>query len=228
MQDQNQDNPSVLEIIQSPESTQQHFFFQPQSLWPRYWALALLALMLVTSLYLYISTNQLYERIHADLVETEDGDAKRIRQYNEKLQTLQDRMTVFVADSVETKLKSLEKNVTTGTVGTQEIKALEELKGEVKLLEKYSYGRHANLTDPMRLDHSRFQIIPSTEPAPVEGDLLNEVSKVKHLLYFSIASCGFVGFMLGGYWWRSHSSIKRLMNDSNKPRLLVATKDSEQ
>lgn len=227
MQDHNQDNPPVLEIIQHPESAQQHFFFQPQSLWPRYWALALLALMVAASLYLYLSTSQLYNQLHADLVESEDGDSKRIRRYNEKLQSLQDRMTVFVADSVETKLKSLEKNVSTGTVGTQEIKTLEELKGEVKLLEKYSYGRHANLTDPIRLDHSRFQLVPGTEPLPVEGDLLYEVSKLKHLLYFSIASCGFVGFMLGGYWWHSHNRLKRLMSEPTNTKLLITPKDSE-
>ena len=192
----------------------------PSQRW-RYWVLALVAFVLAVSLYLLINTSQMAARFQVKLASVEDSDTLRIRQYNQKLEELQDRMTVFVADSVETKLKTLEKNVTDGSVGIQEIKILEDLKGEVQLLEKYASGRGGKLTDSSRLDHPRFQITPGTQSTTSGSDLLYEVSQMKRLLYLSIASCGFVGFLIGGYWWQSNSRIKRLSRDIPSPRLLV-------
>lgn len=220
MQDHNYHDRPVLELIPSerfPDRTP----FDKASHWPRYVAFALMALMMAVSIYLFLSTNQILARFQGSLSEVEDNDAKRIQFYNEKLEALQDRMTVFVADSVETKLKALEKNVTSGTVGTQEIKTLEELKGEVKLLQNYSTGKRGNLTDPARLDHARFQVTPGTQNVTSSGDLLYEVSQMKRLLYLSIASCGFVGLMIGGYWWHSATRIRRLAVHKSSHPLLV-------
>ncbi len=220
MQDHNNYNRPAVDLIlrgRLPEQLMPDM--PPQRL--RYWALALVALMITLSLYLLLSTSQILGRIQVRLAQVEDSDTIRIRQYNQKLENLQDRMTVFVADSVETKLKSLERNVTDGSVGAQEIKILEELKGEVKLLENYSHGKGGKLTDSSRLDHPRFQITPGTQNTSSSGDLLYEVSQMKRLLYLSIASCGFVGFLVGGYWWQSNTRNKRVSRDMPAPCLLV-------
>ena len=226
MQDHNHNDRPVLDLIRRDEFPDRTPF-DISSQWARYWAFALMALMMAVSIYLFLSTNRIFERLQGSLSVVEDGDARRIRQYNEKLESLQDRMTVFVADSVETKLKTLEKNVTAGTVGTQEIKTLEELKGEVKLLQNYSSGKHANLTDPSRLDHPRFQTTPGSQATATSGDLLYDVSQMKRLLYISIASCGFVGFMIGGHWWHSASRAKRLANGRSAQRLLVRNEEED-
>ncbi len=221
MQDHYHNNRTLVDLTRR-DQLPGHMLLDVPSQRARYWAFALMALMLALSLWLFLSTSQMFERVQGRLAGAEDSDSVRIRQYNEKLESLQNRMTVFVADSVETKLKTLEKNVTAGTVGAQELKTLEELKGEVKLLENYSAGKRANLTDPARLDHARFKITPGTENTAVSADdLLYEVSKMKRLLYLSIASCGFVGLMLGGYWWQSHSRIKRLAGAMPRTPLLA-------
>ncbi len=220
MQDHNNYNRPAVDLILR-DRLPEHLMPGMPSQRLRYWVLALVAFVLAVSLYLLINTSQMVGRFQARLSHVEDNDALRIRQYNQKLEELQDRMTVFVADSVETKLKTLEKNVTDGSVGTQEIKILEELKGEVKLLEQYSSGRGGKLTDSSRLDHPRFQITPGTQNTTSSGDLLHEVSQMKRLLYLSIASCGFVGCLIGGYWWQSNSRIKRLSRDTPPPRLLA-------
>ena len=226
MQDHNNYNRPAVDLILRGRLPEQLMPDMPSQRL-RYWALALVALMVALSLYLLLSTSQILGRIQVRLAQVEDSDTVRIRQYNQKLENLQDRMTVFVADSVETKLKSLEKNVTEGSVGAQEIKILEELKGEVKLLESYSYGKGGKLTDSSRLDHPRFQITPGTQNTSSSGDLLYEVSQMKRLLYLSIASCGFVGFLVGGYWWQSTTRDKRVSRDMPTPRLLVRkTKDN--
>jgi hypothetical protein len=220
MQDHNHYNRHVANLIRR-ERLPEHAMPDNPERRMRYWVWAITALILALGIYLLLNTCQMLERFQGRLVSVEDSDTVRIKQYNQQLEALQDRMTSFVADSVENKLKALERNVTEGVVGAQEIKTLEELKGEVKLLEKYSAGRKGNLTDSSRLEHARFQITPGTGDTPSSADLLNEVSQMKRLLYLGIASCGFVGCLLGGYWWQSHSRIRRLSKESSLPRLLV-------
>jgi hypothetical protein len=226
MQDQNHFNRIIVALVRrdlEPEAIP----LDAPSQRARYWAFALMAMMLAVSLYLFLNTSQMFERFQGRLGDVEDGDARRIQQYNEKLESLQNRMTVFVADSVENKIRSLERNVAAGTVGAQEIKTLEELRGEVKLLENYSVGRRANLTDPARLDHARFQATPGSENIASGGDLLYEVSQMKRLLYISIASCGLVGLMIGGYWWQTAARVKRLASDRPRTPLLARKMDGD-
>ena len=219
MQDYEQYQRPVAELARQQAAAERVLLEGPPQA-ARYWALALAALMLAFSVYLFLNTSQLFERFQGRLAGVEDRDATRIRLYNEKLEALQNRMTVFVADSVETKLKTLEQNVALGSVGAQEIKTLEELKGEVKLLETYSAGKRANLTDPARLDHPRFQTTPGSEAAAGSGELLYEVTQMKRLLYLGIASCGFVGCMIGGYWWRITGRARRLGGAARTPLLV--------
>ena len=226
MQDHNNYNQPAGDIILRDRLPDHMMPDMPSRRW-RYWVFALVAFVLAVSLYLLINTSQMAARFQVKLASVEDSDTLRIRQYNQKLEELQDRMTVFVADSVETKIKTLEKNVADGSVGSQEIKILEDIKGEVKLLEKYSSGRGGRLTDSSRLDHPRFQITPGTQSTTSGGDLLYEVSQMKRLLYLSIASCGFVGFLIGGYWWQSNFRNKRIFRDIPPPRLLVRKKGDD-
>jgi hypothetical protein len=226
MQDPNLYNRHVANLIRRGRLPDHDMADTPERRM-RYWAWSLMALILALGLYLLLNTGQMLERFQGRLAGVEDNDTVRIKQYNRQLEALQDRMTSFVADSVENKLKALERNVTEGVVGAQEIKTLEELRGEVKLLEKYSAGRGGNLTDSSRLEHARFQITPGTGDMPSSADLLNEVSQMKRLLYLGIASCGFVGCLLGGYWWQSNSRIKRLSKELPLPRLLTGKAEED-
>lgn len=218
MQHHNHQNRPVVELITRhplPEP-------RPVDYWPaRYWGLLLMGILLVACVYLFLNAGLRFDAFQTRVAVANDGDAAKLRVYNQKLESLQNRMTVFVADSVETKIKSLEKNIESGTVGAQEISALEELKAEVKLLEKYSVGGGGHLTDLARLDHPRFRVTPGSRNPQPDEDLLYEVSRMKYLLYFGIASCGLVGLMLGGYWWQTNARIKRLSAELHRSRLLA-------
>ena len=226
MQDQNNDDRPAVKLMLRDQLPVPALHDLPAQRF-RYWVFALLALILAISLYLLLNTSQLLDRFQGRLASVEDSDTLRIRQYNQKLEDLQQRMTVFVADSVETKLKALERNVTDGTVGAQELRALEDLKGEVRMLEQYSAGKGGNLTDASRLDHARFQTTPGSQATVSNGELLYEVSQMKRLLYIGIASCGFVGFLVGGYWWHGNYRLKRLAKEMPLPRLLVRKSQGE-
>ena len=106
MQDHKNYNQPVGDIILRDRLPDHLMPDMPSQRW-RYWVLAVVALALAVSLYLLINTSQMAARFQVKLASVEDSDTLRIRQYNQKLEELQDRMTVFVADSVETKLKTL-------------------------------------------------------------------------------------------------------------------------
>ncbi len=226
MLDHHHDNRAVFDLARAERLPRNAGFDMPYRR-ARFWVLFLMVSMMTLSLCLFFGASQLFERFQVRFAAVQDGDTDRIRLYHQQIQSLQDRMTVFVADSVETKLKTLEKNVAAGAVGAQEIKTLEELKGEVKLLENYAAGKGGNLTDLSRLDHARFQITPGTQNTVSSGELLYEVSRVKGLLYLGIASCGLVGLMIGGYWWQANSRAKRLSSEIPPPLLLMGKSPDE-
>jgi len=188
--------------------------------------MVLMAGLLLLGMYLLFHAGLFFKRFE-DQLRAESGDTAKIRIYNAQLESLQDRMTGFIAGSVETKLRALENSVAAGTVGAQEIRMFEELKNELKLLETYSAGKSGNFTDQTRLDHPRFQAAPGFgQPVP-NGELLREVLQLKILLYFSIASCGLFGAMVCGYWWQQHSRFKRLQAPFSGVALLTKTTGDE-
>lgn len=183
-------------------------FFEIPSRSGRMFAMVLLFGMLLLSMYLLFHAGLFFKHFE-DKLRAESGDTAKIRIYNQQLASLQERMTGFIAGSVEAKLRTLEHSVASGTVGAQEIRMFEELRNELKLLETYSAGRSGNLTDQARLDHPRLQASPDFAAPDPNGELLREILQLKVLFYFSIASCSLVGAMVCAYWWQ-HSRVKRL------------------
>lgn len=181
-------------------------YLQPKSRWGYAPFLIALALIISLSLYLFLHASPLFDRIQAQFHE-ESGDSAKIKNYGNQLQSLQNKMTGFIAESLETRLAKLEKNVASGSVGTEEIRTFEELKEQLKLLENYSAGQDGNLIDPVKLEHQRFQAV---NKLPAESDMFREMMRLKNLFYISLASSGFAAVMIGGYWWRSHQRDKQL------------------
>jgi hypothetical protein len=172
-------------------------------------AVSLFFALLAVSLYLFLHTRHVLDQARSRLEQpAQDADSVKIRQYNHQVEVLQEKMTVFIADSVETRLRLLEKNVAEGKVGDQEINGIEDLKRQLRMLENYAAGKGGRLTDYARLDHPRLQPAPGTAARGADEQLLAEMIQVKYLLYVSVASCGMVGFLIGGYWWQ-HANRRR-------------------
>lgn len=194
--------------------------FQAHSRRGRIAALVLLACMAVLGSYLFFRSGLFISHVQ-DSLRAASGDTDKIRIYNQQLESLQGKMAGFIADSVETKLRTLEKSVAAGTVGTEEFRTFEELKSELKLLETYSLGTSGNGMDQARLDHQRFQVLPGSRQTTSAGDLMREVLHLQNLFYLGIASCGMIGLLVGGYWWQHEARHKRLHRNLSRARLLT-------
>ena len=101
--------------------------------------LAIVVLLLLAG-YLAVVAHRLdSELVIARMELTPDG--WRLRQYHRQMEALEEKMAGYIADSVETKLHTIEQRVTAGSVGSDEIRQFEELKNELQLLQRYTAGK---------------------------------------------------------------------------------------
>jgi hypothetical protein len=147
-------------------------------------------------------------------------DTQRLAVYNRQVAKLEQQMAGYIAESVETKLKKIEQRLSTGSVGSEEIRDFEELKGQILQLQKYTAGANGNLIDPSRLDHPRLQPTAGSQIAEPIGNFLNDSEKLKYFAYLGFASCSAMALLIGGYWWHQETQMRKLMALSTKLPLL--------
>jgi hypothetical protein len=155
-------------------------------------------------------------------------DNVKLRRYQAQLNTIKENMAAVVSESLETRMRRLEQSVASGTVGSPEIQALDDLSRDLHVLEKYTSGINGNVMDGERLMHPRFRTGEGALPDSainVDSDSLRELAQVKHLLYFSVASCSMALVLVGGYWWRNVLHLRRLTSDVSQRTALPRPED---
>lgn len=106
-----------------------------------------------------------------------------------EINTLKGQMFGLVSGSIDSKLRSLEENIRSGSM-TASLETLRELKNDVKILGSYSQ-------EPS----------PKTEQAVIEQKVIKELSELKGLIYLTFISCGLMLAALAGVWLRNHHRL---------------------
>ena len=112
-----------------------------------------------------------------------------------EIDTLRAQLIGLVSGSIESKLRTLEQSVKLGTV-SYSLGTIEDLKNDVKVLRSYS--------DAVKQDEVRM----------TNEQLLSEMSQLKNLIYFTLASCGLMVAAVAGVWvrnrkWLPHKNSRR-------------------
>ena len=94
-----------------------------------------------------------------------------------EVNTLKSQFVGLVSGSIESKLRSLEESIRSGSV-TSSLGTVEDLKNDVKILQTYS------------------------EPIKPDQQIIQEMSHLKHLVYLTMASCGLMLAVIGGIWYK--------------------------
>lgn len=103
-----------------------------------------------------------------------------------EVNTLKGQFVGLVSGSIESKLRSLEQSLRSGTV-TNSLGTIEDLKNDVKVLRSYS--------EP---------VVKQEQPAAVSNaQLMREMSQLKRLIYLSFASCGLMLAAVAGIWLKN-------------------------
>ncbi|WP_434112171.1 hypothetical protein [Methylocaldum sp. GT1TLB] len=165
---------------------------------------ALLAVCLCSLVILYY----LSARLETTVAGPAEGHA-RIKAINQQMEALQRKFGILLAESVEMRLKTLQKNIEAGAVSSADLEAFEQLKSDLVLLEGYAEAGGANAFDNTEIEHSRFRRLSGSGVVRNE-ELMDEVLQVKNLLYFCAASLATTTVLISGYWLRQRSRAYRL------------------
>lgn len=116
-----------------------------------------------------------------------------------EIDSLRGQLVGLVSDSIEGKLRVLEKSILNGSDAVA-LGTIQNIRNEVKVLRSYSKPEKKELKNV------------SSEM------LLNEVFRLKNLIYLTLTSCGLLIAAIGGFWVRGHFQLNHHdFTHSSKP-----------
>lgn len=182
-------------------------------------------LLLASALMLFFQVRSFLGHIETKLV-SESGGGARLRAMGLQMEALRGKFHGLLADSVEVRLRTLEKSVETGKISGDDLRAFEELQRDIKLLESYAVTAGTMGLDYAEREHSRFRPIPEARSTHNE-QLMSEMVEVKTLFYFCLAGMATGTLMMGYYWLRHRSEGGRIQGlEEQVPMLTHQSSDA--
>ncbi|MGR9100780.1 MAG: hypothetical protein ACU826_09465 [Gammaproteobacteria bacterium] len=116
---------------------------------------------------------------------------------SDEINALKSQMIGLISGSIESKLRILEQNINSGKLSPSDAVLIFDLKNDFKILQSYAevaQGKKAAIVK---------------EATPLTGEqLFHEVSQLRILIYFTIASCGLMVAGLGGIWLQNRYMLE--------------------
>ncbi|MBT9096281.1 hypothetical protein KFZ76_00980 [Methylovulum psychrotolerans] len=173
---------SEIVVLQSVPSHQQ---LMKTNRWLLRGVFFLMTVIFVTGFLLLPSNDFLtaYKKVTAD-----DGTVTADSpQLSAEVNALKGQMVGLVSGSIESKLRSLEESLRAGAVPAS-LGALEDIKNDVRVLRTYSGSAQAAPTPAASLSNAQ---------------LMQEMSQLKRLIYWTLASCSLMIAAVAGIWIRN-------------------------
>ena len=165
-------------------------------------------LILAGLLTLFQELNGELDALEARLVQETGGE--RLHTIGQQMDTLRDRLHGLMADSVEIRLKNLERNLAEGRVSPEDLKLFDTLQNDLKALETYAEASGGRSLEYESSEHPRYQhgaasattvtTTASAIPMP-KADMLKEISRLRTLLYLCLTGLVGTGGVLVGRFW---------------------------
>lgn len=176
MSDTDKKNTEIIVLQRVPS----HQALMKSNRWLVRGIILLMTVIFVTGFLLLPSTNFLarYKKITADeAVAVQTSPA-----LSAEVNTLKGQLVGLVSGSIESKLRTLEESLRSGSVNNS-LGTIEDLKNDIKVLRTYS--------DPVKKE----------QVASIANEqLIREMSQLKRLIYLTIASCGLMVAAIAGIW----------------------------
>jgi hypothetical protein len=156
--------------------------------------IALMTVVILLSSFLLSSHDLVSELKEKQAVES--TSAAKNPALNVEVDALKGQLIGLVSHTIETKLKSLEKNIERGRPLTA-LETVKSLKDDVSMLRSY-----AKPLLPLALEQT---------PEPTESTkvLIQEVSQLKSLIYMTLGSSSLMLVALSGIWLKSRRQLAR-------------------
>ncbi|SMF96191.1 hypothetical protein SAMN02949497_3581 [Methylomagnum ishizawai] len=167
--------------------------------------------LLAAVLVLFLQVQGFVNHLEAQWAADTGGDT-RLRALNQHMEALQTKFNALLADSVEVRLKALEKSVESGKVALEDLRAFESLKNDLQTLEAYTERAGTTLgLDSARQEHGRYQPMAAGQAAALhKTDLKGELAELKTLFYGCLAALAVALLALARYWANQRRAIRQL------------------
>lgn len=180
-------------------------------------------LLLAGLLTVFFELQQELDGLESQLIADQSG--VRVKAMGEQVSLLQQRLQGLMADSVEIRLRALERNLANGQITPDLMQQFEVIKNDILALEQAA-SRSDGPDLPLGLtDHPRYQQIRSAAPpGRSRAELFQEISRLRTLLYLCLT--GLVatgGVLLGRQWWLMQKP-ERLPPGEARPRPPLLTR----
>jgi hypothetical protein len=168
---------------------------------------------------------QLYtdlNRLESTVAMGSGAGVERLRAMGQQMDSLKDRLHGLMAESVEIRLKTLDRNIASGKVGTEDLILFQALQNDLKSLETYASVTGGAGLDGESNEHARYQTASGmTTAALARSEMLKEISRLRTLLYLCLT--GLVaggGVLVARHWLASHRHAALTHPRSSKQPLL--------
>jgi hypothetical protein len=127
----------------------------------------------------------------------EAGSDARLRAMDQQMQALRGQFNGLLAESIENRLRLLQKSVDSGKASADDLRVFAELQRDLALLESYA-GRGTPVPAAESFEHMRYQpLVTAPPPRVVRNDqLLDEVRQLKLLFVVSATGIALVALVL--------------------------------
>lgn len=126
-----------------------------------------------------------------------------------EINTLKGQLVGLISGSIESRLRTLEVSIRSGNVSPSDLGTIQDLKNDVKVLKTYSEtGAGRLIAKPYAVDKKEVYV--------TNHQLIKEVSQLKDLIYFSIASCGLMFAAVGGIWLQGRHRLGMDQNSGSE------------
>ena len=135
----------------------------------------------------------------------------RLDAISQQMSGLRGRLHGLMADSVEMRLKSLERNLATGHINGDDLQVFQSLQRDLQSLETFAGSPDGAMIGVGQADHPRYQALAAAVPGLAgNAELLQEISRLRTLLYLCLTGLVVGGVVASRSWIASHQSHSRL------------------
>lgn len=192
------------------------------------WRVILFTLLLLAGiLSIFWQFHQKLNSLESRLVLNASG-GERLQAMGQQMNLLRDRLHGLMADSVEIRLKSLERSIAAGKVTGDDLMVFQTLQRDLQSLESYALTPGSPGIDLAIPEHPRYHAAGMTAGAPLasSGDLLGEISRLRTLLYLCLTGVLAAGGLVVGRFWIGFRKPPSLRHMDETPPLLGRQRSS--
>ncbi len=175
---------------------------QPIPVKGRNWTAILAALCgLILILFLFVRVEKALDTLEAGLKPIHHTNNPRLEAINQQMESLHERFSVLLAESVEIKLNTLSRDIEKGKLTPEDAPLFSELEKELQMLQQYSANLEPEQLDSNRLEHPRFKPVPIVEESRPTQDVISaQFIQLRNIVYLILSALGVTLVVLLGYW----------------------------